>query len=84
MNPPGLPCWPGLRPEQGRRSGKTSTLNYLPKWLPSDILPLLIDGQSLAATSTLAGFAEDFAEQLTRSAHKVHALQLPADSILNW
>ncbi|MCI5113251.1 MAG: AAA family ATPase [Candidatus Electrothrix sp. AX1] len=68
---------PTLVMHGGRRSGKTSTLNYLPKWLPSDILPLLIDGQSLAATSTLAGFAEDFAEQLTRSAHKVHALQLP-------
>ncbi|MCI5208042.1 MAG: hypothetical protein D3910_04460 [Candidatus Electrothrix sp. ATG2] len=39
----------------GRRTGKTSTLNYLPKWMPSDILPLLVDGQSLAATSTLSG-----------------------------
>ncbi|MCI5119392.1 MAG: AAA family ATPase, partial [Candidatus Electrothrix sp. LOE1_4_5] len=54
---------PTLVMHGGRRSGKTSTLNYLPKWLPSDILPLLIDGQSLAATSTLAGFAEDFAER---------------------
>ncbi len=66
----------------GRRTGKTSTLNYLPKWMPSDILPLLVDGQSLAATSTLSGFAEEFADLITRSARKVHSLHLPAlDSV---
>ncbi|MCI5164290.1 MAG: AAA family ATPase, partial [Candidatus Electrothrix sp. AX5] len=68
---------PTLVMHGGRRSGKTSTLNYLPKWLPSDILPLLIDGQSLATTSTLSGFAEDFADQIIRSARKVHSLKLP-------
>ena len=69
---------PTLVMHGGRRSGKTSTLNYLPKWLPSDILPLLIDGQSLATTSTLSGFAEEFSEQLIRSARQVHSLKLPA------
>ncbi|XCN72013.1 MAG: AAA family ATPase [Candidatus Electrothrix aestuarii] len=69
---------PTLVMHGGRRSGKTSTLNYLPKWLPSDILPLLIDGQSLAATSTLSGFAEEFADLITKSARKVHSLKLPA------
>jgi len=68
---------PTLVMHGGRRSGKTSTLNYLPKWLPSDILPLLIDGQSLATTSTLGGFAEEFTEQIIRSARKVHSLKLP-------
>ncbi|CAK8720712.1 hypothetical protein GMJAKD_10000 [Candidatus Electrothrix aarhusensis] len=68
---------PTLVMHGGRRSGKTSTLNYLPKWLPSDILPLLIDGQSLATTSTLSGFAEDFTDQIIRSARKVHSLKLP-------
>ncbi|MCI5126156.1 MAG: AAA family ATPase, partial [Candidatus Electrothrix sp. AR5] len=68
---------PTLVMHGGRRSGKTSTLNYLPKWLPSDILPMLIDGQSLATTSTLSGFAEDFADQIIRSARKVHSLKLP-------
>ena len=73
---------PTLVMHGGRRSGKTSTLNYLPKWLPSDILPLLIDGQSLATTSTLSGFAEDFADQINRSARKVHSLKLPVlDSV---
>ncbi|MCW5202713.1 ATP-binding protein [Desulfobulbus sp. US4] len=73
---------PTLVMHGGRRSGKTSTLNYLPKWLPSDILPLLIDGQSLATTSTLSGFAEDFTEQLIRSARRAHSLKLPAlDSV---
>ncbi|MCI5158061.1 MAG: hypothetical protein D3906_06385, partial [Candidatus Electrothrix sp. AUS1_2] len=73
---------PTLVMHGGRRSGKTSTLNYLPKWLPSDILPLLIDGQSLATTSTLAGFAEEFADLITKSARKIHSLQLPAvDSV---
>jgi hypothetical protein len=66
----------------GRRTGKTSTLNYLPKWMPSDILPLLVDGQSLAATSTLKGFAEEFTDLITRSARRVHSLHLPAlDSV---
>ncbi|MCI5142083.1 MAG: ATP-binding protein [Candidatus Electrothrix sp. ATG1] len=66
----------------GRRTGKTSTLNYLPRWMPSDILPLLVDGQSLAATSTLSGFAEQFADLIIRSARKVHSLHLPAlDSV---
>ena len=68
---------PTLVMHGGRRSGKTSTLNYLPKWLPSDILPLLIDGQSLATTSTLSGFAEEFADQIIRSARKVHSLKIP-------
>ncbi|WPD21469.1 MAG: ATP-binding protein [Candidatus Electrothrix scaldis] len=69
---------PTLVMHGGRRSGKTSTLNYLPQWLPSDILPLLIDGQSLAATSTLSGFAEEFADLISKSARKVHSLKLPA------
>ncbi|MCI5166560.1 MAG: ATP-binding protein, partial [Candidatus Electrothrix sp. GM3_4] len=68
---------PTLVMHGGRRSGKTSTLNYLPKWLPSDILPLLIDGQSLATTSTLSGFSEDFADQIIRSSRKMHSLKLP-------
>ncbi len=66
----------------GRRSGKTSTLNYLPTWMPSDILPLLVDGHALATTSTLSVFAEEFADQIIRSARTVHSLHLPApDSV---
>ncbi|MCI5130922.1 MAG: ATP-binding protein, partial [Candidatus Electrothrix sp. EH2] len=69
---------PTLVMHGGRRSGKTSTLNYLPKWLPSDILPLLIECQALASLTTLDSFAEFFAEQIIRAARKVHRVELPS------
>jgi len=69
---------PTLVMHGGRRSGKTSTLNYLPKWLPSHILPLLVECQALASLTTLESFAEFFAKQIICSAREVHGLRLPS------
>ncbi|WP_417909079.1 AAA family ATPase [Candidatus Electronema sp. PJ] len=69
---------PTLALHGGRRTGKSSALNYLPKQMPSDILPLFVDCQGIAASSTLSGFAQLFAEQLIASARAVQQLDLPA------
>ena len=61
----------------GRRSGKSSALRYLPKQMPSDILPLFVDCQHLADVLTLSGFAGELADQLIRSARQSHRLPLP-------
>jgi uncharacterized protein len=61
----------------GRRTGKTSTLNYLPKFLPSHILSLLVDNQALASATTLSGWAELFAHEIIASAKKNYQLHLP-------
>jgi AAA+ ATPase superfamily predicted ATPase len=61
----------------GRRSGKSSALRYLPKQMPSDILPLFVDCQHLADVLTLSGFAGELADQLIRSARQSHRLTLP-------
>lgn len=60
----------------GRRSGKTSLLKYLPKQLPSDIIPLAIDLQGSASSTTLYGVARFFAEETIRVA-KNRNLKLP-------
>jgi uncharacterized protein len=60
----------------GRRSGKTSLLKYLPKQLPSDIIPLTIDLQGSASSITLYGVARFLAEETIRVAKK-HNLSLP-------
>jgi len=61
----------------GRRSGKSSALRYLPKQMPSDILPLFVDCQGAAVSSTLSGFARHLADQLLASAKTTHRLHLP-------
>ncbi len=61
----------------GRRSGKTSLLKYLPKQLPSDIIPLAIDLQGSASSTTLYGVARFFAEETIRVA-KNRNLKLPS------
>jgi len=61
----------------GRRSGKSSALRYLPKQMPSDILPLFVDCQHLGEVLTLSGFAGELADQLIRSARQAHRLTLP-------
>ncbi|MCY7333908.1 MAG: hypothetical protein LH649_14935 [Pseudanabaena sp. CAN_BIN31] len=62
----------------GRRSGKTSLLKYLPKQLPSDIIPLAIDLQGSASSTTLYGVARFLAEETIRVAQRSRNLKLPA------
>ncbi len=71
---------PTLVMHGGRRSGKSSSLRYLPQQLPSDILPLFVDCQGVAVSSTLAGFAERVADQLISSARSTHRLHLSPPS----
>jgi hypothetical protein len=67
---------PTLVMQGNRRSGKSSALRYLPEQMPSDILPLFVDCQHLGEVLTLSGFAEEFTDQLTRSARQTFALEL--------
>lgn len=56
----------------GRRTGKSSALKYLPHRTGSDIIPLFVDIQGVAATATtLKGFAEKFAQQLQEVARQL-------------
>ncbi|MEQ8961602.1 MAG: AAA family ATPase, partial [Coleofasciculus sp. C2-GNP5-27] len=48
----------------GRRTGKTSTLRYLPQKLGSELIPLLIDLQGAATATTLNGLANYLAEEI--------------------
>jgi hypothetical protein len=68
---------PTLVMQGNRRSGKSSALRYLPKQMPSDILPLFVDCQGAAVSSTLPGFARHVADQLIASARSTHRLSLP-------
>jgi AAA+ ATPase superfamily predicted ATPase len=61
----------------GRRTGKTSTLRYLPQKLGADLVPLLVDLQGTASASTLAGVAYNLALQMQRSAREARNLELP-------
>lgn len=68
---------PTLVMHGNRRSGKSSALLHLPKQMPSDILPLFVDCQGAAVSSTLPGFARHLAEQLLASAKATCRLTLP-------
>ncbi|WP_417917172.1 AAA family ATPase [Candidatus Electronema sp. JC] len=69
---------PTLVMHGNRRSGKSSALRYLPKQMPSDILPLFVDCQGAAVSSSLHGLADRIAHQLISSARETHRLTLPA------
>ncbi|MEM6753812.1 MAG: ATP-binding protein, partial [Cyanobacteria bacterium P01_C01_bin.38] len=70
---------PALLLYGGRRTGKTSALNYLPYRIGSDLIPLLVDIQGAASAETLIGFAEDFARQITDRARRLpQPLELPS------
>lgn len=70
---------PALLLYGGRRTGKTSALNYLPYRIGSDLIPLLVDIQGAASAETLTGFAEDFARQITDRARRLpQPLELPS------
>jgi AAA+ ATPase superfamily predicted ATPase len=62
----------------GRRTGKTSALKFLPKKVGSELVPLSIDFQGAAMTTTLSGLAEFIADEIVEAARRNRNLQLPA------
>jgi AAA+ ATPase superfamily predicted ATPase len=61
----------------GRRTGKTSTLKYLPQKVGADLVPLLVDIQGIVSTITLSGFAKSLATAIQKAAWNSRRLQLP-------
>lgn len=55
----------------GRRIGKTSAINMLPYRLPSDLIPLKLDGQTIATSGTVAGFVSDLIRQMSQAAQRL-------------
>ncbi|WP_190531657.1 AAA family ATPase [Limnothrix sp. FACHB-406] len=71
-SPPMLLLW------GNRRMGKSWALNYLPRCLNSEIVPLRVDLQgSAGSASSLAGFARNLAQDITRAADQARNLRLP-------
>ncbi|MEG3900190.1 MULTISPECIES: hypothetical protein [unclassified Microcoleus] len=62
----------------GRRTGKTSALKFLPQKVGSELVPLLVDFQGSAMTTTLSGLAEFIADAIAEEARRNRNLQLPA------
>ena len=63
MSPP-----PTLLLYGNRRTGKTSTLKYLPQKLGGDLIPLLVDVHAIATAETLPGVARSLARQIVDDA----------------
>lgn len=61
----------------GRRTGKSSSLNYLPEKMGPEWIPLVVDGQGLALSSTAAGLVNELAGKLIEAARKSRNLTLP-------
>ena len=55
----------------GRRAGKTSTLNYLPRWITPDVVPLKVDLQGVVTAQTLAGLAVQLATHAARAGQQL-------------
>jgi hypothetical protein len=55
----------------GRRTGKTSTLKYLPHRVGANLVPLLVDVQGAASATTLSGLAENLATQMIEAARQL-------------
>jgi AAA+ ATPase superfamily predicted ATPase len=55
----------------GRRTGKTSALKYLPHRVGANLVPLLVDVQAAASTTTLPGLAENLATQIIEAARRL-------------
>ncbi|WP_293337124.1 AAA family ATPase [Microcoleus sp. CAWBG58] len=62
----------------GRRTGKTSTLKFLPQKVGSELVPLLIDFQGAAMATTLSGLAEFIADAIIEEARRNRNLKLSA------
>ena len=72
MSPP-----PTLLLYGGRRTGKTSTLKYLPQKVGGDLIPLRVDVQGIADAITLPGVAKSLVQQIIDSARISRNLTLP-------
>jgi uncharacterized protein len=60
-----------------RRTGKTSTLKYLPSRVSSDLIPLLVDFQGAASIQRVENIARFMAEAMTKTAKNSRNLILP-------
>jgi uncharacterized protein len=60
-----------------RRTGKTSTLKYLPSRVISDLIPLLVDFQGVAMIQRMENVAVFMAEEITNTAKSSRNLILP-------
>jgi AAA+ ATPase superfamily predicted ATPase len=54
-----------------RRVGKTSTLNYLPRRITPDVVPLKVDLQGVVTAQTLAGLAVQLATHAARAGQQL-------------
>ncbi len=72
MSPP-----PTLLLYGGRRTGKTSTLKYLPQKVGGNLIPLRVDIQGIADAVTLSGVAKSLVQQIIDSARTSRNLTLP-------
>ncbi|MEO0969241.1 MAG: AAA family ATPase [Cyanobacteria bacterium J06639_18] len=72
MSPP-----PTLLLYGGRRTGKTSTLKYLPQKVGGNLIPLRVDVQGIADAITLPGVAKSLVQQIIDSARISRNLTLP-------
>lgn len=72
MSPP-----PTLLLYGGRRTGKTSTLQYLPQKVGGDLIPLRVNVQGIADALTLPGVAKSLVNQMIESARIARNLILP-------
>ncbi len=61
----------------GRRTGKTSTLKYLPRKVGGNLIPLRVDIQGIADAITLPGVAKSLVQQIIDSARTSRNLTLP-------
>ncbi|NMG19868.1 AAA family ATPase [Brasilonema bromeliae] len=62
----------------GRRTGKTSSLKYLPDKVGASLIPLLVDLQGAASATTLQGLANNLVSQMTEAARRLpRRLDLP-------
>ena len=64
----------------GRRTGKTSSLKYLPQKVDSSLVPLLVDLQGTALSEQMSSFAQSFAGQMIDFARTNHRLNIPPPS----
>ena len=64
----------------GRRTGKTSSLKYLPQKVDSSLVPLLVDLQGTALSEQMSSFAQSFAGQMIDFARANHRLNIPPPS----
>jgi uncharacterized protein len=60
-----------------RRTGKTSTLKYLPSRVSSDLIPLLVDFQGAASIQRMENIAEFIATAIVKTAKSARNLNLP-------